>query len=75
MTLVYLRLRSVRQAWQRVQNRVLQGGHFIPGDVIRRRFRAGWHNFRKVYSPLVDEWMVFDNTGPRPTLMDWGENR
>lgn len=75
MTLVYLRLRSVRQAWQRVQNRVLQGGHFIPGDVIRRRYRAGWHNFRKVYSPLMDEWFVYDNTGPVPVLLEQGRRK
>jgi len=35
-----------------VAERVLQGGHDIPEDVIRRRFAAGLHNFEHVYKVL-----------------------
>ena len=50
--------------------RVRQGGHDIPVPVIRRRFETGWQNFQDVYKPLVDEWVLFDNAGDTPVLLD-----
>ena len=41
-------------AVSRVAYRVLQGGHNIPENVIRRRFKAGLENFHERYSKLVD---------------------
>ena len=58
VTLVYLRLSSPERAIARVQQRVQEGGHHVPEDVIRRRFHAGWHNFEHIYRDLVDEWEV-----------------
>ena len=43
-------------ALARVRNRVVEGGHAVPEDVVRQRFEAGWRNFREVYMDLVDEW-------------------
>ncbi len=70
--LVYLRLQTVSLALARIAGRVAQGGHDVPADVVRRRFRLGWHNFQRVYRPLVDRWELYDNSGPRPTLLDSG---
>lgn len=47
----------------------------MPEDVIRRRFTAGRANFESVYAPLVDAWALYDNSGSRPLLVDWGERR
>ena len=58
VTLVYLRVSSPERAIARVQQRVQEGGHHVPEDVIRRRFHAGWHNFEHIYRDLVDEWEV-----------------
>ena len=58
VTLVYLRVSSPERAIARVQQRVQEGGHHVPEDVIRRRFHAGWHNFEHIYRGLVDEWEV-----------------
>lgn len=58
VTLVYLRVSSPERAIARVQQRVQEGGHHVPEDVIRRRFHAGWHNFEHIYRRLVDEWEV-----------------
>ena len=57
----------------RVAQRVLQGGHHIPDDVVRRRFTAGLQNFETLYAPLVDAWALYDNAGDRPVLLDWSE--
>jgi predicted ABC-type ATPase len=71
--LIFLRLESAEQAIERVAQRVKQGGHHIPEDVIRRRFAAGQGNFEKFYAPLVDAWALYDNAGPAPVLIQWSE--
>jgi len=50
---------------------VLQGGHNIPEDVIRRRFKAGLANFHERYSKAVDSWAFYDSSGMQPKLIDW----
>jgi predicted ABC-type ATPase len=71
--LFFLRLPNVELAIERVAMRVRQGGHDIPPDVIRRRFASGWENFEYLYKPLVDSWVLFDNSTRLATLMDWSE--
>lgn len=72
VSLIFLTLPSLEIAIARVAERVRQGGHSVPDDVIRRRFRAGWANFERVYKALVDEWRLYDNSGPRPEFVDRG---
>lgn len=67
--LLYLWLENVELAIERVANRVLEGGHNIPEDTIRRRYEAGRRNFLELYLPLADEWRIFDNT-TQPQLVD-----
>jgi predicted ABC-type ATPase len=55
----------------RVAERVRQGGHRIPENVIRRRFAAGLRNFEEAYKPAVDAWAKYDNVGESPVLLDW----
>jgi predicted ABC-type ATPase len=72
--LIFLRLNSVETAIARVAERVRQGGHDIPEPVIRRRFDAGLRNFSSLYAPLVDAWVLYDNSGNEPLLIDWKAN-
>ena len=58
-------------AVSRVALRVLQGGHNIPEDVIRRRFKAGLENFYERYSKVVNSWAFYDSSGMHPKLIDW----
>jgi len=71
--LIFLQLASAEEAIARVAQRVKQGGHHIPEEVIRRRFVAGKSNFQKIYAPIVDSWALYDNAGSTPVLMDWSE--
>ncbi len=41
---------------QRVASRVSAGGHDVPEETIRRRYRAGLVNFCELYRPLADRW-------------------
>ena len=62
VTLVFFWLDSVELATDRVQTRVLEGGHNIPKDVIKRRYYSGIKNLFKLYIPICDYWMIFDNS-------------
>ena len=61
------------QAVARVAQRIKQGGHAIPENVIHRRFNAGLHNLMQHYAPAVDAWALYDNSGDKPLLQDWSE--
>lgn len=66
--LIFLSLPDPVLAVARVAERVRQGGHHVPEDVVRRRFAAGLTNLLSLYSGLVDSWQVYDNAdlaGPR----------
>jgi predicted ABC-type ATPase/DNA-binding transcriptional ArsR family regulator len=68
--LIFLSLPSVDLALARVMTRVRQGGHAIPEETVRRRFKQGRDNFNGIYKPLVDAWAHYDNSGPHPVLID-----
>jgi predicted ABC-type ATPase len=74
VSLFFLCLPDAETAIVRVAERVRQGGHDIPAEVIRRRFTAGLHNLENTYKSAVDTWAKYDNVGERPTLLEWGEN-
>jgi predicted ABC-type ATPase len=72
--LIYLSLPSVEMAIARVAARVAQGGHSIPEAVIRRRFETGWLHFNSKYRLLVNAWSLYDNSQPKPVLVEEGVN-
>jgi len=60
--LVFLALPSAALAVARVAERVRQGGHDVPEDVIRRRYASGLRNLFATYMPAVHGWQVYDNS-------------
>ena len=72
--LIFLHLDRPETAIARVAERVRQGGHSVPEAVIRRRFHAGKQNFSELYRKLVDSWALYNNSGERPTLIDWSSD-
>jgi len=75
VSLLFLSLPHVQIAIERVALRVQQGGHGIPEAVIRRRFESGMANFRLYYRQAVNDWMLYDNSGAAPVLLEWGQNQ
>ncbi len=67
-SLGYVWLPDVELSIARVAERVRSGGHNIPEDVIRRRYKAGLKNFFELYRPIADEWTVYMNTVYRKPL-------
>ena len=71
--LFFFRLPDAHRAIERVAQRVSEGGHNIPKDVIIRRFSAGLDNFSNIYKGIVDSWILIDNYSiPRVVLADGG---
>ena len=60
--LLFFCLETPEQAIQRVAQRVSNGGHDIPEDVIRRRFKRGIDNLVHLYLPICDSVTIWDNT-------------
>lgn len=74
VALFFLKLPRVEIALARIRARVAQGGHAVPEEAVRRRFVRGLKNFEKFYRTLVDSWVLYDNSGPAPLLLDSGDN-
>lgn len=62
VTLIYSCLDSVELAKERVQSRVIEGGHNIPPDVIERRYERSLKNLTDLYLPICDTWLIIDNS-------------
>jgi predicted ABC-type ATPase len=72
--MIFLSLPSVKLALARIRARVAQGGHNVPDAVVQRRFLRGTENFNRFYRRLVDSWVLYDNSGSIPRLVDSGDN-
>ena len=60
--LLFFCLESPEQAIQRVAQRVSEGGHGIPEDVIRRRYQRGLFNLVNLYIPICNTVHIWLNT-------------
>ncbi len=61
--LIFLWLPTVELSLERVAERVRSGGHDVPEETVRRRYRRGIDNFLSLYRPLATSWRVYDNSG------------
>jgi predicted ABC-type ATPase len=74
--LVVLWLPSADAAAACVAERVLNGGHDVPEETIRRRYEAGLRNFFGLYQPLADSWRVYNGeSSGGPALVAAGSGR
>ena len=62
VTVLYFWLNSPDLAVRRVKARVAAGGHNIPEDTVRRRYRVGIGYFFNDYAPICDRWILADNS-------------
>lgn len=75
VSLIYFWLNSPELAINRVKQRVSEGGHSIPEEVIRRRYQAGINNLFDIYMPNVDYWLLADNSREnRVVVAEGGRN-
>ncbi len=62
VSLIYIWLSSPQLAIERVAERVKNGGHNIPTDVIERRYYRGVKNLFEMFMPVCDYWTIVDNS-------------
>lgn len=62
ITLMFFWLNKVSLAKERVRLRVSKGGHNIPDNVIERRYFRGIQNLFKIYLPIANKVLIFDNS-------------
>ena len=73
--LVFLWLPNADLAVARVADRVRLGGHAVPEQTIRRRYRSGLRNFFALYRPLTTTWRMYDNSTYELRLIASGAGR
>lgn len=69
VTLLFFWLQNVDLAIERVKTRVMEGGHNIETEVVKRRYINGIKNLFDIYLSLVDEVLIYDNSGGNPELI------
>jgi predicted ABC-type ATPase len=67
--LLFFWLPNPDMAIARVASRVKNGGHFIPEEVIVRRYYRGISNLINIYSQLANRWFVLDNSSTEAQLI------
>ena len=74
INIFYVLVNDAEMAIERVRQRVLKGGHDIPENVIRRRFKRSREIFVTIYSKLADQWTVFDNSNSTLKIVATGDS-
>lgn len=75
VNILFFWLRTSELALQRVAERVANGGHNIPEDIIKRRYVAGIRNLFQLFIPEVDFWDIYDNSAkPRVEIARGGKD-
>lgn len=69
VTLLFFWLRNEDLAIERVKTRVMERGHHIETEVIKRRYKKGIKNLFEIYLPIADEVMIFDNSKGKHELI------
>lgn len=59
--LFYIGVNSPKISNERIAGRVKKGGHFIPENIVEKRYYESLENF-KLILPLVDYAEIYDNT-------------
>lgn len=70
--LLFFWIDSPALAKNRVAQRVREGGHSIPSDVIERRYFNGLKNLFEIFMPIVDDWCLYDNNSTLAQLVATG---
>lgn len=65
----YVWIPDVSAAIRRVRQRVIEGGHHVPTEDIKRRFTRSIEHLLDDYAPLADRWALWDNSNPPAKLL------
>ena len=60
---------TIDLAVARVRERVRDGGHEVPEEVVERRYHKGLRNLLTLYQPLANTWVIYDNSARRKPMI------
>ena len=60
--IIYLFLHEPEVCINRIKERVLKGGHYVPDEDVIRRYYRSKKNFWTVYKQLADKWSLVYNS-------------
>ena len=69
----FLLLPDMEDSIRRVADRVEQGGHDVPLEDLRRRFKVTVQNLFSIYRRVIDRWSIYDNGQHAPVLLAYGD--
>ena len=73
--LFFLWIPNTKLAIARINDRVADGGHDVPVQDVKRRFKRSIYNFFNLYMPILDFWILFNNTSIQPLPIAKGINQ
>lgn len=65
VTIIFVFLEHPRMCIERIKERVIKGGHYVPDADVVRRFYRSKRNFWNLYRDMVDNWYLFFNSDDR----------
>jgi predicted ABC-type ATPase len=75
ITVLFFWLNNVGLAIERIKNRVSEGGHHIPDDIVIGRYQKGIVTLTKIFTDICDRWVVVDNSTNHYQLIAGGCSR
>lgn len=65
----FLWIPDVHLALGRIKGRVAEGGHDVPAQDVKRRFKRSFNNFSNIYKTIADYWSIIDNSVIPPNVI------
>lgn len=72
VVIAYIFVDSPEVCIRRIEERVRNGGHFVPAEDVKRRYARSKKNFINLYRDMSDYWLLFYNGGSDITLVAHG---
>ena len=72
VVIAYIFVDSPEVCIRRIEERVRNGGHFVPAEDVERRYARSKKNFINLYRDMSDYWLLFYNGGSDITLVAHG---
>jgi predicted ABC-type ATPase len=69
VSLLFFWLQNIELAKERVNIRVIEGGHNIEPEIIERRYKRGIKNLFDIYIPIIENVLIFDNSEGKHELI------
>ena len=73
ITIIFDFLEHPRICIERIKERVIKGGHFVPDADVVRRFYRSKRNFWHLYREEVDNWYMFFNSEDKFLEVSFGK--